>query len=268
MRMVVEARRAKVIMSTESSPLRVIPLGVGDFFSRVNFTTTLLVLGGHTCLLIDCPEPVRKVLYESTTAAGEVVDAFDIDAVLLTHLHGDHSNGLEGFAFYRKQKKGSPGRPPLYALPENLESLWEHKLKAAMGRSYLPEKGIDSTSSLDTYFEPHPIQPGVPFQIGDFAIEVQRTRHPVPCVGCKVRYNGRTFGYSSDTDFDPQLIAFLEEADLIFHECNEGVHTTYDELSLLPEPMRRKMRLVHLSDDFDRQQSLIEPAAAGKVYLV
>ncbi len=256
------------MMQKEDSPLRVIPLGIGDFFSRYNYTTTLLVRGGTTRLLIDCPEPVRKVLFESTSAAGEVVDAFDIDAVLLTHLHGDHSNGLEGFGFYRKQMKGSPGRPALYALPENLDGLWERKLKASMGRSYLPEKGIDSTSTLDNYFDPHPIEPGQPFAIGDLVVEVMRTRHPVSCVGCKIRYGGRTFGYSSDTDFDPKLIAFLEEADLIFHECNEGVHTTVDELSMLPEPLRRKMRLVHLSDDFNRQQSNIEPAEAGRMYIV
>ena len=255
-------------MTESTSPLRVIPLGVGDFFSQRNYTTTLLVLGGKTRLLIDCPEPVRKVLYESTSAAGEPYDAFDIDAVLLTHLHGDHSNGLEGFGFYRKQFKGSPGRPKLYALAENIENLWEHKLKASMGRSYLPEKGINSVGALENFFEPHAIEPGRRFTIGDLEVEVQRTRHPVPCVGCKVRHGGKTFGYSSDTDYDPELIQFLEESDLIFHECNEGVHTTYDDLARLPEALRKKMRLVHLSDEFDAASSNIEPAMAGRVYRV
>lgn len=248
------------------SPLRVIPLGVGDFFSQHNFTTTLLVLGGSTRLLIDCPEPVRKVLHEATTAAGEPYDAFDIGAVLLTHLHGDHSNGLEGFGYYRKQFAGSPGRPALYALQENLDNLWEHKLKASMGRSYLPEKGIDSASTLETYFEPHAIELGEAAAIGDLRVETRRTRHPVPCVACKVRYGGRTFGYSCDTDFDPELIEWLAGSDLIFHECNDGVHTRHEQLAGLDEALRRRMRLVHLSDDFDRANAAIEPAEAGRVY--
>lgn len=255
-------------MSTDDTGLRVIPLGVGDFFSRFNYTTTFLVMGGSTRLLIDCPEPTRKVLHESTSSAGEPHDVFDIDAVLLTHLHGDHSNGLEGFGFYRKQMPGSPGRPLLYALPENIENLWDHKLKAGMGRSYLPEKGIDKFSKLEDYFDPHPIEPGVVFRIGDLEVETRRTRHPVPCIGCKIRHGGRTLGYSCDTDYDPDLIAFLAEADLIFHECNEGVHTPYDELAQLPEALRKKMRLIHLSDEFDRGTSNIEAAMPGRLYRV
>ncbi len=253
---------------SKKSELHVITLGVGDFFSRFNYTTTLLVIGGSTRLLIDCPDPVRKVLHESTSSAGEPYDAFDIDAVLLTHLHGDHSNGLEGFGFYRKQFPGSPGRPALYALPENIQNLWEHKLKAAMGRSYLPDKGIDKTSCLEDFFDPHAIEPGKVFHIGDLEVIAQRTLHPVPCIGIKIGYGGRTFGYSSDTEYDPELIAFLEGSDLIFHECNEGVHTAYEELAGLPEPLRRKMRLVHLSDDFDRETSNIEAAVSGRKYKV
>ena len=42
----------------------------------------------------------------------------------------------------------------------------------------------------------------------------------------------------------------------------------YEDLAALPEPIRSKMRLVHLSDEFDRAASIIEPAQAGCAYLV
>jgi ribonuclease BN (tRNA processing enzyme) len=97
---------------------------------------------------------------------------------------------------------------------------------------------------------------------------VRRTRHTLPCCGCKIRHGGRTLGYSCDTDFDPEHIGFLEDSDLIFHETNVAIHTDYDDLAALPEATRAKMRLVHLSDRFDRPTSVIEPAEAGRLYVV
>ncbi|OPZ15220.1 MAG: ribonuclease Z [candidate division BRC1 bacterium ADurb.BinA364] len=255
-------------MSEPLAPLQVIPLGVGDFFSRRENTTTLLVIGGHTRMLIDCPDPPRKVLSEATAKAGMPLDLLDIDDILLTHLHGDHCNGLEGFGFFRKMHPDSPGRPRVYALPENLLDLWERRLRGSMGRSYMPHKGIDTTSALEDYFDPRPIEPGKPFRVGDLEIVARRTRHPVPCVGCKIRYGGRVFAYSCDTDFELAHIDFLAEGDLIFHETNEGIHANYDDLASLPERLRARMRLVHLADEFDRAALSIEPAESGRVYLV
>ncbi len=249
-------------------PLTAIPLGVGDFFSKTDYSTAFLILGGRTKLLIDCPEPLRKVLHEATTKAGVDVDLSDIDAVLLTHLHGDHSNGLEGLGYWRKSSPDSPGLPEVCCLPEVLIDLWERKLRGAMGRNYMPNRGIDATFSLEDYFVPRQIGQGKPFQIGDLEVEVRRTRHSLPCCGCKIRYGGRTLGYSCDTDFDPDHISFLEESDLIFHETNLAIHTPYEDLAGLPEAIRGKTRLVHLRDEFDRAASILEPAEAGRLYVV
>jgi len=255
-------------MEEAKFPLQAIPLGIGDFFSQRSYTTAFLVLGGRTRLLIDCPDPLRKILFESTSSAGIPTDANEIDAVLLTHLHGDHANGLEGLGFYRRMSPHSPGRPALHALPEVLSDLWERKLRGSMGRSYMPHKGVDAVNSLEDFFAPHAVAPGRPFRIGDLEVEIRRSRHAVPCFGCKIRCEGRTLGYSGDTDFDPRHIEFLAESDLIFHETNTGIHADYCELAKLPEPLRRKMRLVHLSDEFDRAASAIEPAEAGRAYMV
>jgi ribonuclease BN (tRNA processing enzyme) len=46
-----------------------------------------------------------------------------------------------------------------------------------------------------------------------------------------VRTSGKTFGYSSDTAFDPGLIEFLSAADLIVHETNLGRHTPLTRIS-------------------------------------
>jgi ribonuclease BN (tRNA processing enzyme) len=77
---------------------------------------------------------------------------------------------------------------------------------------------------------------------------------------------GRTLGYSSDTAFDPALIAFLEPADLIIHETNLGpAHTPYTALAALPAELRARMRLIHYPDGFDIAASTIAALREGEV---
>ena len=87
--------------------MNVLILGIGDAFTRRSFGSSALIRapgdpGGF--VLIDCPDPIHRVLLEATTIAGEAwkADASNIDDILLTHLHGDHCNGLESFGFYRR----------------------------------------------------------------------------------------------------------------------------------------------------------------------
>ena len=79
-------------------------------------------------------------------------------------------------------------------------------------------------------------------------------------------------GYSADTAYDPTLIEWLDDADLIVHETttmiHTGVHTPYEKLAALPESLRSKMRLTHYPDDFDVNASVIEPLRQGRIYEV
>jgi ribonuclease BN (tRNA processing enzyme) len=91
----------------------------------------------------------------------------------------------------------------------------------------------------------------------------------VPTAALLVRAGGRTLGYSSDTAFDPELIAFLSVADLIVHETNLGpAHTAYRDLETLPSELRQRMRLIHYPDFFDRKASQIRCLEEGDVLCV
>src|SRR5262249_4736515 len=70
--------------------LRMIPLGVGDAFSAVYYSSCLALEAEGAWLLIDCPHPIRKVLREGGAAAGVPLDVDRFTAVVLTHLHADH----------------------------------------------------------------------------------------------------------------------------------------------------------------------------------
>ena len=91
----------------------------------------------------------------------------------------------------------------------------------------------------------------------------------MPTSALLVECAGRKLGYSADTAFDPGLIAFLSEADLIIHETNFGpAHTPYASLAALPAELRAKMRLIHYADSFDVASSNIVPLREGQMLRV
>src|SRR6516162_4406626 len=81
---------------------RLLPLGVGDAFSARHYSSCLALEADGEWLLVDCPHPIRKLMYEGSAAAGTVLDVAQVRAVVLTHLHADHASGLEGIGFYAR----------------------------------------------------------------------------------------------------------------------------------------------------------------------
>ena len=237
------------------SELEIVALGVGDTFTEKHFTTALLVRAAGFSLAIDCPDTYRKVLAGSGVADGEV------DHVLITHVHGDHMNGLEGFAFFKRfaeQKKLG------LAITDDVRKvLWDQRLVAAMGQLWDGEKM--NALGFDDYFAHTPLAWTEKTVIGPFSITIRRTIHHVPTCALLIEHDGKRFGYSSDTAFDPSLLEFLSPADLIFHETNYGpAHTPYEKLAALPAELRARMRLVHYPDTFDVAGSAIVCAKQGE----
>jgi ribonuclease BN (tRNA processing enzyme) len=87
--------------------------------------------------------------------------------------------------------------------------------------------------------------------------------HSLPTTALRIRAGGRSLGYSADTSFDPTLIDWLAQADLVIHETNHGIHTPYEKLAELPADLRERMRLIHYPDDFDLKASAIVPLRQG-----
>lgn len=250
---------------TRNEDLQFLPLGIGDFFSCFHYCSSFVVLAGGVPILIDCPSPLRKMLYEATVRAGIELTIDQVDQVVLTHLHGDHANGLEELAFYKRFFQNR--RPILYTIPEVVEEMWEHRLRAAMGT--LTDENCDNGTpqQLSDYFDVHVCEEGEAVQCGPVTLEIRRTRHFLPCFGLRVSFGGLTLGYSSDTVFDPAHIDFLSSSDLIIHETSAGSgHTPVGKLASLSEPIRRKMFLIHVPDGFDMAASPIPVLEEGRLY--
>ncbi len=243
----------------------VLPLGVGDTFSSKNNTTALLLRACGEYLAIDCPDTYLRVLTQGAQTADWNTQPGEVNRLLLTHVHGDHMNGLEGFAFYKHFVEHR--RLSLLAVPEVQHQLWESRLKLSMGQLW-NGNGFQ-TLSFEDYFDFHPLQWLVQQQIGPFTIQARRTIHHVPTSALLISAEGRTLGYSADTAFDPTLISFLSSADLIVHETNFGpAHTAYEDLLTVDADIQRKMRLIHYSDLFEVSASRISVAKQGEVLTV
>ncbi|MBT8484627.1 MAG: MBL fold metallo-hydrolase [Phycisphaerales bacterium] len=244
--------------------MRLLIIGVGDAFTRVGFGSSGLLETASGFLLIDCPDLIHRALHEAATRAGWPVDASRIDDIIVTHLHGDHCNGLESFGFARRiARLTSPTvpRPRLHVTADVAARLWE-RLAPAMQAPL----GEERDSRLDDYFDVRILTPGVEATIAGVTVTARTTRHPIPTIGVMITDDDGGLAWSGDTPYEEAHIEFLSDADVIVHESNRGIaHTPIESLNALPAELRRRMRLIHLPDDFDPACTDIRRLHAGDV---
>jgi ribonuclease BN (tRNA processing enzyme) len=233
--------------------MRILVLGIGDAFTALHFGSSALLEvpnppAGVRRILIDCPDLVHRVLREASIGHGPPITPADVDAIILTHLHGDHCNGLESFAFARRILRLHDETipvPRLYCAPPVADRLWE-RLAPAMDAPF-----GGAPSHLADYFDVRTIEPGSTHDVEGLRVECRYTQHSVPTIGLMIGDGEVTLGWSGDTPWEQAHMDWLDGADLIVHEANHGpAHTPIERLNALPDALRRRMRLIHLPDDF------------------
>ena len=244
------------------SKIEIFVLGVGDAYSEKFNPTSFAIYSSEKYILVECPDRLRKILKEFREKSKRKIEIKNINDVIVTHLHGDHSNGLEAFGFWKKFIENK--RPNVYSIQEVFEELWENKLKAGMQRIYKENFSIQKVS-FDFYFQPKILEFGKINQINDLKVEIKKTKHNLPCFAIKVNDK---LGYSSDTYFDQELIEFLSPCEMIIHETGSGIHTNYKNLIRLPKNIKGKIYLAHLSDNFDCINSELKVLEEGKIYKI
>lgn len=279
--------------------LRLHVLGVGDAFTERYHNACLCIEepSSGLRLLIDCPPALPRVLADHRQRSGSDLSVWNLDHLLLTHLHGDHCGGLEAFLFMRRFLVRR--KPVLYGAKSVLDPLWATRLRGGMAHltACVPswslseiEQHLHAPSYLDPatdepaqqklaeqppeaaelqlsdYVDRVDLQPVT--HIGPLTIERRFTHHHIPTTAIRVSLTGQKrplFAYSADTAFDPDLIAWLHEAALIVHETNFGIHTPLLSLLQLPEQIRSKLRLIHYPDLLDPNTSPIECLREGMI---
>lgn len=223
--------------------MKVIVLGTGDAFTTSRNNTAFVVEHNGKYVAVDCPHPYLKILKENN------IDPIKIDDIIITHLHGDHIGGLDTFLFYRKFVLGQ--RTNIHGL-SFIEELWDGHLKSSMGKSF------DKDMRYDEFY--NAIHYETACSSGPIKFEMRETKHYIPATAIRFGIMGESgwkLGFSGDTAFDIDLIEWLNEAEVIFHEFGPPPgHTPIEKFLLLSAEIRMKMRYIHYSDDVGSTKNL------------
>lgn len=214
-------------------------------------------------LLVDIPGGTVQALRRLD------IDPMQVNFVLVTHIHGDHTLGLPVW-YLAKTKDPTGKRAPgfhVYAHGENLKEL-QKITYASFPTSFTAEK----MASIYTGWHGENT-----FVCGSLAAErVQVCHGKLPdCCGYVLRKDGKTAGFTGDACLTENIVSMAESCDVLICDCDmetgNDKHMGIDDLMELKK-INPSCRIFasHLKDTtrkalLQMQQDLIEIAEDGMV---
>jgi ribonuclease BN (tRNA processing enzyme) len=218
-------------------------LGCGDTFgSGGRFQTCIAVRAAGACCLIDCGASSLIAMRRFGLSPDQV------DAILISHLHGDHFGGLP-FFLLDAQLITRRTRPLVLAGPPGLRSRLGEAMEALFpGSSRTPQR-----FTLDLLELPAASAAGV----GPLAVTPYPAVHPsgAPAYALRIGVEGKVITYSADTEWTDALLDAARGADLFiceayFFDKKVKYHLDYQTLmSHRAELGCARLILTHMSED-------------------
>lgn len=226
--------------------MKVVFLGVGGWVSKpvLGHTSVLVISSTGRGLLLDAGEGVVRALYLYGFKMR------DLESVVVTHVHGDHVLGL----------------PTLLMLAKHYE-------KISSLRVHVPQESVDDLDALlkivGVNYEGVAtlvgVLPGSRINAGDFNLYFEKAVHPVPALSVKVEVESKCVVYSGDTAYNPALVKFAENCDLLIHEASgyhENAHlyghsAVQDAVKVAIKSSIKKLVLVHYYIDMPALKTLL-----------
>lgn len=187
--------------------MRVRFAGSGDAFgSGGRLQTCIHLSGGEQTLLVDCGATSLVALKQ------QGLDPNAVDAVVLTHLHGDHFAGLP-FLILDGQFSG---RSTLLRVagPAGTSARLTETMEALFPGSSSTRRRFDvEVTELAA--------DGSPARLGAATVRGWQVEHAcgAPPLAVRVELGGVTFAYSGDTQWTPALVEVARDADLFAVEA-------------------------------------------------
>jgi len=189
--------------------------------------------------------------------------ASELDGIIVSHRHADHSVDLVPFAYHRSFPVV---RPPIALYGPTGIGDYIAELDAVHG---IPT--IDSMRTpLRSQFPPHEIVPGSSFTVARTDIETVRAAHAVPCLSMRFPQLGLV--YTADTAITDDLINLASGAPVLLAEATYASSvgrdlTTHGHMSgteagvLAFEAGVEHLILTHLSDYADSAETIANARA-------
>jgi ribonuclease BN (tRNA processing enzyme) len=204
---------------------------------------------------------------------------FDLDALLLSHLHPDHCSDVASLVVYRRYHPDPPYPPRSHRLPVYGPAESADRLAAQYGASAAERAGEDLSDVLDLRV----VGDGDRLEVAGVTVHTRRTVHPCESYATRLEYGGRSLVYSGDTGACAALVELAEDADVLLCEASwtvrgprgeaqpEGVHLSGLEAGQHAAAARaRRLLLTHIPVWYDAKALLAEARSAydGPIELV
>jgi ribonuclease BN (tRNA processing enzyme) len=194
----------------------------------------------------------------STGALQEACGLLGPDAVVVSHLHGDHYLDLITYTYARRyHPDGQQPMLPVYG-PSNIREA----ILGAFGRDVGP--------LLGEVYDFNPLDGDTKVAIGPFEVDLQRVNHPVETYGMRISADGRSIAYSADSGECSTLVDLAKDADLFLCEASyldgednpPDVHLTGKlAAEYASKASAQKLLLTHLVPWGDQSRTLAEATA-------
>ncbi|HEX3804101.1 MAG TPA: MBL fold metallo-hydrolase [Solirubrobacteraceae bacterium] len=199
-------------------------------------------------LLLECGSGVFAKLRQLS-------DPDEVDAVLISHLHADHTLDLYPFSHaLTYHGDGEGGRPLLWAPPGSERAF------ATLGAVFGVERQVSGAFALAEY------EPSRELALGPFIVSFTEVPHYVPAWACDIRCeDGRRFTFGADCGPNDAIVQLAQDTDLLMLEATEGPgpqpaagfrgHLTAGEAGELGRlASAKRLLLTHYSDELDADE--------------
>jgi ribonuclease BN (tRNA processing enzyme) len=182
-------------------------VGSGDSFGS----------GGRfqTCIVVDGPRSRFAIDFGTSSLialAQQGIEHNSLDAILLTHLHGDHCGGVP-FLLIDAMLAAKRTRPLVIAGPRDLRRRMDQIREALFPGSHVMTPKFPLTWTE--------MEPGKPHTILDLVVTPEPARHTAETnpTALRVEVGGRVVAYTGDTEWTEDVARVARGADLLIAEC-------------------------------------------------
>jgi ribonuclease BN (tRNA processing enzyme) len=239
-------------------------VGSGDSFGS----------GGRfqTCILVDGPQSRFAIDFGTSSLialAQQGIEHNSIDAILLTHLHGDHCGGVP-FLLMDAMLGAKRARPLIVAGPRDLQ-----RRMGEIREALFPGSHVMTPRFALSWLE---MEPGQSHRILDLVVTPQRARHTAETnpTAIRVEVGGKVVSYTGDTEWTDDVAKVAAGADLFIAESyyyDKPIkwHLNYPDIAARRRTFgARRVILTHMSRDMLAQAEKIpeECASDGLVVAV